>query len=50
MTGWGKVGDDEPAATVLRKARVPIVSDKQCIENVSSVDECKLSIDWCVFR
>jgi len=35
VTGWGKVGDDEPAATVLRKARVPIVSDKQCIENMN---------------
>ena len=36
VTGWGRVGDGEDPSTVLKKARVPIVSDEQCMDNVSN--------------
>ena len=30
------MGDGEDPSTVLKKARVPIVSDEQCMDNVSN--------------
>ena len=38
MTGWGLTvngGNSSSVSTVLKKARIPIVSDSQCTQNVS---------------
>merc|ERR1719500_239295 len=34
VTGWGRVGDGEDLSPVLKKSRIPIVTDTQCIENI----------------
>ena len=45
MTGWGRVGDGENPSTVLKKARVPIVSHEQCMDNVSKILDKKVYIN-----
>jgi len=33
VTGWGRIGTREDPSTVLKKARIPIVTDQDCSQN-----------------
>jgi len=35
VTGWGRIGNREDFSTVLKKARIPIITDQDCFQNVS---------------
>ena len=34
MTGWGKTAEGGHWSNVLRKVRIPIVEDEECVRNV----------------
>jgi len=37
VSGWGRVVDGGAPALTLRKARIPIVTDQQCIKNINQI-------------
>merc|ERR1712106_258518 len=34
LTGWGRIKDGESTSMALRKARIPIVTDEECLRNI----------------
>jgi len=45
VSGWGRVEDGGNVSTVLRKARVPIVTDEECTKNLLNVANFTENID-----
>ena len=37
MSGWGKVTEGGQWSPILRKVRIPIVSDDECVSNVGFI-------------